>query len=88
MGEEFSISPGEEKNIWIDIRGEEKIKKVTLVKNCQDHVILYGRGTQMIFDYRQEQACDCYYVRGETENGRFCWSSPIWINGTPAEKVK
>ena len=82
MGEEFSIDPDEEKSIWIDFRCNEKIESVTLVKNCQDHVILYGRGTQTIFDYRQETPCDCYYVRAITEKGRYCWSSPIWVNGT------
>lgn len=80
MGEEFTLPPGEEKRIWIDMRCPEKIERVTLVKNCQDHVILYGNGTQVLFDYKQETECDCYYVRGITEEGRYCWSSPIWIN--------
>ena len=84
MGESFSLGPGETKNIWIDFQAPEKIERVTLVKNCRDHVILYGSGRQMIFDYRQETPCDCYYVRAITEKGRYCWSSPIWVNG-PAD---
>ena len=82
MGEEFTLAPGEEKNIWIDFRCNEPVRSVTLVKNCQDHVILYGRGRQTIFDYRQDSPCDCYYVRAITEKGRYCWSSPIWVNET------
>ena len=82
MGEEITIGPGEVKNIWIDFEAPDEIERVTLVKNCQDHVILYGRGRQMLFDYRQETSCDCYYVRAITKKGRYCWSSPIWVNGT------
>ena len=78
MGESFFLQPDEIKNIWIDFNATEKIDRVTLVKNCRDHVILYGKGRQMIFDYQQETDCDCYYVRALTEKGRYCWSSPIW----------
>ena len=81
MGESFSLAPGETRNIWIDFQTTEEIERVTLVKNCQDLVILYGRGTQMLFDYRQESPCDCYYVRAITAKGRYCWSSPIWVQG-------
>ena len=88
MGEEFSIEPDDEKKIWIDFRCSEAIRSVTLMKNCREQVILYGRGRQTIFDYRQENSCDCYYVRAETEKGRFCWSSPIWVNGRNAEAEK
>ena len=83
MGEEFALAPGGERNIWIDFRCTEKIRSVTLMKNCREQVILYDRGRQMIFDYRQETPCDCYYVRAETEKGRCCWSSPIWVSGVP-----
>ncbi len=79
MGEAFSIARGETKDIWIDFSAPEEIERVVLVKNCQDHVILYGRGRQMLFDYRQEAPCDCYYVRAVTAKGRYCWSSPIWV---------
>ena len=81
MGEEFTVAPGDERAIWIDFRCSEKIQSVTLMKNCREHVILYDRGRQMIFDYRQETPCDCYYVRAITEKGRYCWSSPIWVAG-------
>lgn len=80
MGECFTAAMNEVRNIWIDFKAPEAIERVTLVKNNRDHVILYGRGRQMIFDYRPETECDCYYVRAVTEKGRFCWSSPIWIS--------
>lgn len=80
MGETFTAKADEERHIWINFEAPEEIERVTLVKNCQDHVILYGRGRQMIFDYRQETPCDCYYVRAVTTKGRYCWSSPIWVN--------
>ncbi|MBQ9337300.1 MAG: DUF3604 domain-containing protein [Lentisphaeria bacterium] len=79
MGESFVLEPGETRNIWIDFRAPEAIERVTLVKNCRDMVILYGQGKQLLFDYRQETPCDCYYIRAITEKGRYCWSSPIWI---------
>ncbi len=79
MGESFEIEAGQDRSIWINFEAPEEIERVTLVKNCRDHVILYGQGRQMIFDYRQEKECDCYYVRGITKKGRYCWSSPIWI---------
>lgn len=80
MGESFTVKANEDKHIWINFSVSEEIERVTLVKNCKDHVILYGRGKQMIFDYKQENACDCYYVRALTKKGRYCWSSPIWVS--------
>lgn len=81
MGECFTAGPEEEKKIWIDFKAPEAVERVVLVKNCRDHVILYGRGKQMLFDYRQEPPCDIYYVRAVTVKGRYCWSSPIWVSG-------
>ena len=79
MGEEIELAPGETRSIWIDCRASSPWRRITLVKNCRDHVILYSCSRQMIFDYRAESPCDVYYVRGETEDGRYCWSSPIWV---------
>lgn len=80
MGEEFSLAPEEERTIWIDFDPGCAIDRVTLVKNCRDHIILYKRGRQVIFDYKPETDRDIYYVRAITADGRYCWSSPVWVN--------
>ena len=85
MGEKIAVASDEGRSIWIDFKAPEEIERVTLVKNCQDQVILYGRGTQLLFDYRQDSPCDCYYVRVVTAKGRYCWSSPIWVSESDKE---
>ena len=77
MGEEFKA--GKERSIYINVKADEKIKKITLVKNCRDYIIM-TRAEQMIFDYKQEKKTDVYYLRVELEDGRCGWTSPIWIN--------
>ena len=53
---------------------------MTLVKNCRNYVV-FTTGKQLIFDYCQEQPTDYYYLRVELEDGRFGWTSPIWVEG-------
>lgn len=80
MGEEFSLPESEDRTIWFDFEADSPIETLTLVKNCRDYIILKDRPKQIIFDYRVEQSTDCYYIRVITRDGRWCWSSPIWIN--------
>ena len=40
-------------------------------------------GYEIIFDYKQESACDYYYLRVELTDGRFGWTSPIWVEDKP-----
>ncbi|MBO4633215.1 MAG: DUF3604 domain-containing protein [Lentisphaeria bacterium] len=80
MGEEFSLSRGETRMIWFDFSADSPVDRVTLVKNERDYMIFRNCGRQLFFDYRAERECDCYYIRGITADGRWCWSSPIWIH--------
>ncbi len=76
MGEEFK--GGKERSIYINVKADTKIKKITLVKNCRDYIIM-TRAEQLIFDYKAEKRTDVYYLRVELEDGRCGWTSPIWI---------
>ena len=80
MGEEFSLSREETRMIWFDFSADSPVDRVTLVKNERDYMIFRNCGRQLFFDYRAERECDCYYIRGITADGRWCWSSPIWIH--------
>ena len=79
MGETISRNY-EDLKIYFDVRADVPIKYVTLVKNCRNYVF-FTTGKELIFDYRQEQPTDYYYLRVELEDGRFGWTSPIWVEG-------
>ena len=60
---------------------------MTLVKNCEDMYHMDGNPLQdfhvmkeMFMDYKKVQDTDYYYLRVELEDGRFGWTSPIWVN--------
>ncbi len=54
------------------------VKRVTVVKNCRDYVMM-AKPTGFFLDYKQEQARDIYYLRVELTDGRFGWTSPISV---------
>ncbi|MBO5060570.1 MAG: DUF3604 domain-containing protein [Clostridia bacterium] len=76
MGEEFSDSG--ERSIYINVKADADIKRITLVKNCRNYIMM-RRCEQLIFD-RMENETDFYYLRVELADGRCGWTSPIWIN--------
>ena len=80
MGEEFSVSSNDELFIWFCVKADAPVKQVTLIKNLRDYLLFYHTKQQIIFDYKHETSCDCYYLRIELEDGRFGWTSPIWVN--------
>jgi len=82
MGEEFTEEAGDARarTIWFDFSADSPVDRVTLVKNQRDFMIFRDCGRQLFFDYRAETPCDCYYLRVTTKDGRWCWSSPIWVN--------
>lgn len=79
MGEEFFIDPNDELTVSFDIQADAPVKAVTVVKNCRDYAI-FKMNKNLFFDYRHENATDHYYLRVELEDGRFGWTSPIWVN--------
>ena len=77
MGEEFAHRGVRE--IYYSIKADAKIKRVTVVKNCRDYMLL-RRAEQFFYDYKAENETDLYYLRVEFEDGRCAWTSPIWIS--------
>ena len=79
MGEEFCAGADEELAVWFSVEADCAVKKVTLVKNLRDYIMLKGSKRGLIFDYERETGEDCFYVRVELADGRFGWSSPVWV---------
>ena len=78
MGETVKRSENADLKIFFDIKADVPIKSVTLVKNCRNYIILTCN-RELIFDYNQEYDTDSYYLRVELTDGRFGWTSPIWV---------
>lgn len=77
MGEEFTDDS--DRSIYINVTADAPVKEITLVKNCCDYI--KAKKTEfLIFDYKAENDTDYYYLRVELTDGRFGWTSPIWIN--------
>ena len=86
MGEEFSRGEDETLDISYHIEADAPIKTITLVKNCRNYMNFYkGPAKQVVFDYRQEKDTDSYYLRVELEDGRFGWTSPIFVSRKECE---
>ena len=77
MGEEFTSN--EDRHIYYNIKADAPIERVTLVKNSEDYLYT-AKAEKMYFDYHAESDCDYYYLRVQLEDGRYGWTSPIWIN--------
>lgn len=78
MGETIKRPEDRDLKIFFNIKADVPVKRVTLVKNCRNYIMLdYNR--ELIFDYEQEQDVDNFYLRVELADGRFGWTSPIWV---------
>ncbi len=78
MGETITRPDTGEITVFYRIQADVPVKRVTLVKNCRNYVALRD-SSEAILDYKQETDCDCFYVRAELADGRFGWTSPIWV---------
>lgn len=78
MGEVISRPEGRDLHIFYRVKADVPVKRVTLVKNCRNYVAL-AAASELIFDYKQENATDYFYLRVELADGRFGWTSPIWV---------
>lgn len=85
MGEEIALPANADREIYWKFEADSPLRELTIVKNCQDDLIL-RRGEGLIFDYTPEQATDCYYIRAITKDNRWCWSSPIWVTAIPGRE--
>ena len=78
MGEEFTSN--EDREIYYRVEADTPIESVTIVKNCRDYLVFKGEAERVIYDYKQEDNTDYYYVRVKLKDERMAWSSPVWIN--------
>ena len=79
MGESFSAAPGEDVRIWFRVSADQPVKQITVIKNGRDLVQFNRDLTQVFFDNCRERKTDYYYLRVELTDGRFGWSSPVWV---------
>lgn len=84
MGEEFSTED-DERSIYFNISADKPIRRIALVKNCEDYMHFDrlpntpNKYDQLLIDYAEKGAEDYYYLRVELEDGRYAWTSPIWV---------
>ncbi len=83
MGEEFTLPADEDRAVWFSVRADAPIKAITVVKNGRDYYRQFKGDSQLFFDYRQEKPTDYYYLRVELTDGRFGWTSPVWVTVRP-----
>ena len=78
MGETITRPESLDLTVFYRVESDVPVKQVTLVKNCRNYVALRN-ASEVILDYKQETACDSFYLRVELTDGRFGWTSPISI---------
>ena len=78
VGETVSRKELGDLHVFYRVQADVPIKAVTMVKNCRNYVCLRA-ASELIVDYKQETDVDCYYLRVELTDGRFGWTSPIWV---------
>ncbi len=78
MGEVITRPESRDLHIFYRVKADVAIRRVTLVKNCRNYVAL-SAASELILDYKQENATDYFYLRVELADGRFGWTSPIWV---------
>ena len=78
MGETIKRPEERDLKIFFNVKADVPVKAVTVVKNCRNYVS-FAYNKELIFDYEQEQETDSYYIRVELQDGRFGWTSPIWV---------
>lgn len=78
MGETIARPESRDLHIYYKVKSDVPVKRVTLVKNCRNYIALQ-RDKELILDYKQENPTDIYYLRVELTDGRFGWTSPVWV---------
>lgn len=78
MGETIKRPQERDLKIYFDVKADMPVKAVTVVKNCRNYLV-FAYNKELIFDYEQEEETDSYYIRVELQDGRFGWTSPIWV---------
>ncbi len=80
MGEEFALPADTDRLISYQVKADVPIQWVTVIKNNEELVRVRRDASCCFFDYAADQETDYYYLRVELEDGRFAWSSPVWVH--------
>lgn len=78
MGEEIS-DEGEHRTLYFKVEADGKLDTVAIVKNGRDYITFKERNEYLFFDLKKERDVDYYYIRARLTDGRYAWSSPIWV---------
>lgn len=78
MGEIFREDGGK-RSIYFSIGGETPAARVDIIKNGRSVAFFRDCQRELLFDYTQERAEDYYYLRVLLKDGRYAWTSPIWV---------
>lgn len=78
MGETIRRPANGDIRIYFNVKADVPVKCITVVKNCRN-CMMFKNTTQLIFDYKQENDTDSYYLRVELADGRFGWTTPVWV---------
>ena len=78
MGEEIRDSD-DKRTIFFSIGGETPVDRVDLIKNGRSVVFFRNAPRKAFFDYTHERDEDWYYLRIRLKDGRYAWTSPIWV---------
>ncbi len=79
MGEALRLPENEDRSIHFGVTADVPVRSVTVVKNNRELVRVRRETHCTFFDYEAEGETDWYYLRVELEDGRFAWTSPIWV---------
>ncbi|MEM7011126.1 MAG: hypothetical protein AAF585_06540, partial [Verrucomicrobiota bacterium] len=78
-----ALTTSEPPKIWFRVLGTAKLKRVTVIRNEKDWVVIDGIDSA---EYENEEIDDKpfdgenrYYLRIEQEDGNMAWASPVWV---------
>lgn len=80
MGEVFAIEG--KPQLSFRVEGTAALKRITIVRNEQDHHVLEPGGKSVSTSWTDEVPIageNRYYLRIEQADGNMAWSSPLWI---------
>lgn len=86
MGEDITLSNDAEREIYFDVKADAPIKRISVVRNCVDILHFDGltntpdKYRYLFVDYTGEGDTDSYYLRVELNDGRFAWTSPVFVS--------
>jgi hypothetical protein len=79
MGE-IITGDGDKRTVWYKVDGGDvPVSRVDLIKNGRSIVFFRNAPSRLVFDYVKEREEDYYYLRIQMADGRYAWTSPIWV---------